>query len=77
MEAEAVELSQYSPEVTAEIVKELEAAKREILSGRDVFSGVIYDKDGTLRCEEKETISDEVILEQFDWFVEGVRIYEK
>jgi len=30
-----------------------------------------------LRCEEKETISDEVILEQFDWFVEGVRIYEK
>lgn len=77
MEADAVGLSQYSPEVTAEIMKELEAAKHEILSGRDVFSGVIYDTDGTLRCEEKETISDEVILEQFDWFVEGVRIYER
>ena len=42
-----------------------------------MFSGVIYDTDGRLRCEEKETISDEVILEQFDWFVEGVRIYER
>ena len=55
----------------------MEKAKEEILSGRDVFSGVIYDNAGQLRCGEKETISDELILEQFDWFVEGVRIYER
>ena len=77
LEADAVGLSQYSTEVTSGIAQEVEKAKQDILSGRDVFSGVIYDTDGRLRCEEKETISDEVILEQFDWFVEGVRIYER
>jgi len=77
LEAGAVGLSQYSDEVTNEIKQKVEKAKEEILSGRDVFSGVIYDNAGQLRCGEKETISDELILEQFDWFVEGVRIYER
>jgi len=77
LEADAVGLSPYSEEVTEAIMQEVEQAKREILSGWDVFSGAITDTDGVLRCGEKETISDEVILEQFDWFVEGVRIYEK
>lgn len=77
MEVEAVGLSAYSPEVSAEIMAEVEKAKNEILAGADVFSGVIYDCEGTLRCGEKESISDEVLLEQFDWFVEGVEFYEE
>ena len=77
LEVGAVGLSQYSDEVSEEIKKKVEDVKQEILSGRDVFSGVIYDNTGQLRCGEKETISDELILEQFDWFVEGVRIYER
>ena len=77
MEVGAVGLSQYSSEVNEEIASEVENAKQELLSGKDVFSGVIYDNTGTLRCGEKEMISDEVLLEQFDWFVEGVRIYEE
>jgi len=76
MEVEAVDLSAYSGEVTEEIKQEVEKAKAEFLSGKDVFSGVIYDNEGTMRCGEKETISDEQLLEHFDWFVEGVRFYE-
>lgn len=77
LEADAVGLSAYSEEVSDEIVQTVEQAKLKIMAGKDVFSGVIYDAEGTLRCDEKEMISDEMILEQFDWFVEGVKFYEK
>jgi len=77
LEAEAVGLSAYSEEITPDIIEEMEEAKAEILAGKDVFSGVIYDMEGILRCDEKEFISDEVLLEQMDWYVEGVRIYER
>lgn len=77
MEANAIGLSTYSEEVTIDIIEELEAATDEILAGKDVFSGVIYDTEGNLRCDEKEFISDEVLLEQMDWYVEGVRFYER
>ena len=55
----------------------LEAAKEEILQGKEVFSGVIYDNLGNRKCEEDEIIRDEILLEQFDWFVEGVNFYEE
>lgn len=77
LEAEAVDLSAYSAEVTAEIQKEIEEAKIRLVTGKDVFSGVIYDNTGTMRCDEMEFISDEILLEQMDWFVEGVRFYEE
>ena len=77
LEKEAVELSDFSNEVSDEVFAELEKAKAEILQGRDVFSGKIYDNAGVLRCDEGEIIRDEILLEQFDWFVEGVEIYEK
>lgn len=77
MEADAVGLSAYSPEITKDMIEELEKASNEILTGKDVFSGEIYDTEGNLRCDEKEFISDEVILEQMDWYVKGVRFYEE
>ena len=77
LEADAIELSAYSQEVTADIQKAVEDAKTTMITGKDVFSGVIYDNNGTLRCDEKEFISDEILLEQMDWFVEGVRFYEE
>ncbi|MBD5543692.1 MAG: BMP family ABC transporter substrate-binding protein [Lachnospiraceae bacterium] len=73
----AVALSDYSGAVSKEIKNEVKQAKEEILSGKDIFSGEIYDRDGTLRCGENETISDEMLLEQFDWYVEGVEFYEE
>ncbi len=77
LEADAVGLSAYSGEVTEKIRQTVEDAKGKILLGTEVFSGVIYDTEGKLRCGEKEMISDEVLLERFDWFAEGVRFYEE
>lgn len=51
-------------------------AQEEILAGQDVFSGVIYDSKGNMRCKENQTIRDEIILEHFDWYVEGVKFYD-
>lgn len=76
MEVGAVGLSEYSDEVSDDIKAEVEKVKNEFLSGRDVFSGIIYDNEGKLRCGEKEVISDEMLLENSDWYAEGVEIYE-
>jgi basic membrane protein A len=43
----------------------------------DVFYGPIYDTDGNLRVAEGESMTDEVMLNSFDWNVEGVVIDEK
>ena len=73
----AVKLADFSPIVSDDIKAEVSKATDEILSGRDVFSGVIYDNEGTLRCKENQTIRDELLLEQFDWYVEGVEFYDE
>lgn len=77
MEVEAVGLSQYSEEVSQIIRTEVYEAKNEFLAGKDAFSGIIYDIEGNLRCGDKEVISDEVLLEQLDWYVKGVEFYER
>ena len=77
LEEAVVGLDGCSALVTEEMLSKVEAAKKEILSGQDVFSGVIYDNEGNLRCGENETIGDEMLLEHFDWYTEGVRIYEE
>lgn len=76
MEENAVKLSELSPIISEETKAEITKATNELLSGQDVFSGVIYDTEGNLRCKENQTIRDEIILEQFDWYVEGVCFYE-
>ena len=48
-----------------------------LAEGYDVFSGVIYDNKGRARCKDNQTIRDEVLLEHFDWYVEGVEFYEE
>lgn len=71
-----VVLSEYSPLVDEQTRLAVEQAKADILAGQDVFSGEIYDNNGTLRCGEGETMSDEMLFSSFDWFVDGVVIYE-
>lgn len=73
----AVELAEYSQMVPDKVKKEVENAAKEILNGKEIFSGVIYDIAGKLQCGEDELISDERLLEQFDWFVKGVSFYEE
>ena len=76
IEQDAVGLSEFSSKVSKETIAEVERAKQEMISGFDVFSGEIYDREGALRCSEGETISDEKLLKSMDWFVEGVEVYE-
>lgn len=76
MNKEVVGLSEYSSEVTEDMINEVEKAKEEILSGKQVFSGEIYDNEGAIRCEADDSISDEMLLTQLDWYVEGVKFYE-
>jgi hypothetical protein len=61
---------------TLEEKQKVEAAKERILAGQDVFSGVIYDNNGELRCDTGESVSDEVLLKKMTWFVDGVKLYE-
>lgn len=42
----------------------------------DVFYGPVTDNKGELRIAEGENMSDEAMLNRFDWYVEGVVIHE-
>lgn len=73
----AVSLSSYSDDVTDDMKTEIAKAKDEITGGRDVFSGVIFDNKGELRCMRGETMTDDNILNNVDWLVKGVQLYEE
>ncbi|MBP3350873.1 MAG: BMP family ABC transporter substrate-binding protein [Lachnospiraceae bacterium] len=76
IDTDVVMLSEYSAAIDEEISKVVENAKNELTGGKDVFSGVIFDNTGQLRCNEGESISDDVLLEKMNWYVDGVIIYE-
>uniref|UniRef100_UPI0040573921 BMP family ABC transporter substrate-binding protein n=1 Tax=Agathobacter sp. TaxID=2021311 RepID=UPI0040573921 len=42
----------------------------------DVFYGPIKDQSGTIRIQEGESMTDYAMLNEFDWYVEGVQIEE-
>ena len=72
----AVALYALSPRVSKETASLASAEKQRIVNDRSVFSGIIYDNRGTLRCDKDERISDYELFTGMDWFVEGVEIYE-
>ena len=72
----AVLLSEYSQAVSADTIAVVEAAKTSLVNGKNVFSGEIYDNTGVRRCENDEMLSDEILFEQMDWYVNGVVIYD-
>jgi len=76
LESGVSQLAEFSPLVSQETRDEVEKATQEILAGRDVFTNVIHDNKGKLRCGEGEAISDDTLLYGMDWLVEGVRVYE-
>jgi len=76
LDSNAVHLTEYSPLVSQEARDEVSCAIDEILAGQPVFSGEIYDNNGTLRCGEGEAMSDEYLMQNMDWLVEGVRVYD-
>lgn len=71
-----VKLSDYSANVTKEMKEKVKQAEERIKNGNDVFSDKIYDTDGILRCDEGEILSDSQLLNDFNWLVKGIEIYE-
>lgn len=76
IEAGAVGLSGYSSRVTEEMKSRVALATDRMMKGEAIFTGRIYDTEGKLRCDENEVIGDETLLEQLDWFIEGIEFYE-
>ena len=72
----AVALYPLSPRVSERTAYLASVEKQRILKNRSVFSGIIYDNKGTLRCDQDERISDHELFTGMDWFIEGVEIYE-
>ncbi len=76
MDKGAIGLTNLSEKVSEATKEKVKDAETDMLRGRDVFSGEIYDIDGKLRSREGENISDDTLLTAFDWYVEGVEFYE-
>ena len=52
--------------------------RKKIQNGSfDVFYGPIEDNAGTIRINEGESMSDSDMLNNFNWFVKGVKIDEE
>ena len=76
IERGAVMLSDFSPAVTPKMIAKVDSLKQELVNGKLIFSGKIYDNAGNLRCEEDEAISDDTLLENVNWLVRGVEVLE-
>ena len=76
IEMGVVGLAEYSPLVSDDTKQVVEKAKDSLISGEAVFSGDIFDNNGNRQCTEGESISDSILLEKMDWFVNGVVIHE-
>ena len=68
-----VSLAPLSDKAKSGISERLEAESERMKNGLfDVFYGPIYDNNGTLRIGEEESMTDDAMLNRFDWYVEGV-----
>lgn len=73
-----ISLAPLGKNADPEILKKVEEEKQRLSDGVfDVFYGPIYDSDGNMRVDNEESMSDDVMLNKFDWYVEGVIIDEE
>ncbi len=77
IETGVVSLSPFTDNVADGIPEAVEAAKDKFFSNMfDVFYGPIVDSEGNVRVFEGESISDNALLNDFNWYVEGVIVDE-
>lgn len=78
VETGVVSLAPLSRNVKPGIKEAVEREGRKFLSRTfDVFYGPIADTDGNIRVQEMECMTDQELLNAFDWYVEGVVLYEE
>lgn len=72
-----VALAELTQQVKPGIAEAVAEARQAMEEGTfDVFYGSIRDNQGVVRIEDGENMSDEALLNDFDWYVEGVIIDE-
>lgn len=73
IETGTVTLSPLTDNVKDGIAETVETYRKKLETGSyDVFYGPVTDTEGTLRIAEGENMSDEAMLNEFEWYVEGV-----
>ncbi len=78
IETGIISLAPFSSKVKEGTSDAVDAEIKRLNSGTfDVFYGPIKDQDGTIRISEGESMTDDVMLNKFDWYVEGVIIDEE
>lgn len=75
VESGMVALAPFTNNVKEGIAQKVEKEKEKLSNGTfDVFYGPVYDNQGQLRIQDGESMTDEAMLNDFDWYVEGVVI---
>lgn len=77
IETGMVSLAPLTDNVKAGVSKTVEEKAKRLRSGTfDVFYGPVTDSEGNVRIGEGESMTDDAMLNTFDWYVEGVVIDE-
>ena len=72
MKDKVVDIAPYGPAVSDETKKLADAAKADIIAGKQkVFTGPLYDQSGAEKVPAGTTLTDKELL-SMDWFVKGV-----
>ena len=73
LESGIMDLAPMTRNVEDSVRQVVEDEKLRLTQGKfDVFYGPIVDNHGNIRVSEGESMTDEVMLNRFDWFVKGV-----
>ncbi|WP_407457849.1 BMP family ABC transporter substrate-binding protein [Fibrobacter sp.] len=73
LESGIMELSEMTEFVDDAIRKTVEEERNRLVHGKfDVFYGPIEDNQGVVRVGVGESMTDDALLNRFDWFVKGV-----
>ncbi len=73
IDSDIVSLAPLSNKAKPEIAGIIETEISRMKNGTfDVFYGPIYDNSGTLRIGDEESMTDDAMLNRFDWYVDGV-----
>lgn len=77
VETGIVDLSPLTKNVRAGTAEKVDEARKRLMSGTfDVFYGPIRDNEGNIRIKEGQSMTDEAMLNDMFWYVEGVVIDE-
>ncbi|MCQ2098333.1 MAG: BMP family ABC transporter substrate-binding protein [Fibrobacter sp.] len=73
VESGIIGLAPMAASVPQEVIGKVDEEMGRLSDGvYDVFYGPIYDNQGNIRIEEGESMTDEEMLNHFDWYVKGV-----